>query len=268
MQAVRLEIRAPLAIVTIDRPEARNALSPEVLVLLDRYWQELRGNDALRIGIVTGAGDKSFCAGADLARLIPLLGGQRGAEDEWDEAVLGDAAIASRATLLENEIGKPVIAALNGPAMGGGLELAMAADLRVAAAGIRLGLPEVKRALFPGGGGTVRLPRLIPSARALEMMLTGEAIEADEALALGLVNAVVPRDRLLDTAIDLAERIAANGPLAVRAILQSARETDGLPLADALERAGAIGRPVFQTQDAAEGAKAFIEKRTPVFTGR
>ncbi len=268
MPAVTFERRGYVGILTIDRPEARNALSPEVIVRLDRHWQQLREDDELRVGIVTGAGDKSFCAGADLARLIPLIGGQREPEDAWDEAVLGDREIAVRASLLGNDIGKPVIAALNGHAMGGGLELAMAADLRIAAGGVRLGLPEVKRALFPGGGGTVKLARLIPSTRALELMLTGDAIEADEAMQLGLLNAVVPRDQLLDAAIDLADRIAANGPLAVRAILQSARETDGMPLAAALERAMAIGAPVFQSEDAAEGAKAFIEKRTPIYRGQ
>jgi enoyl-CoA hydratase len=268
MPAVRWEKRDRVAIITIDRPEARNALSPEVVVLLDRHFEQARGDDEVRVVVLTGAGDKSFCAGADLARLIPLISGQREPQDEWDRAVLSDQQVASRANLQGEPLGKPVIAALNGHTMGGGLELAMAADLRIAAEGIRLGLPEVKRALFPGGGGVVRLQRLIPATRALELSLTGDAMEAEEALAHGLVTRVVPRDQLLDAALDLAGRIAANGPLAVRAILQVSRETDGLPLADALALSSRVGMPVFQTEDAAEGARAFIEKRTPVYRGR
>jgi enoyl-CoA hydratase len=269
MAAVSYEKRDKAGILTIDRPEARNALSPEVIVLLARYLDEAEGDDEVGAIILTGAGDKSFCAGADLARLIPLMSGQREAEDEWDHAMLDNPAMTAKANLMgEQRPAKPVIAALNGHAMGGGLELAMSADLRIAAEGIRLGLPEVKRALFPGGGGVVRLARLLPATRALELSLTGDAMEADEALALGLVTRVVPRERLLDAALELAGRIAANGPLAVKAILQVARETDGLPIGEALALSGKLGMPVFQTEDAAEGARAFIEKREPVYRGR
>jgi len=268
MAAVDYQKRDQVGIVTIDRPEARNALSPEVVVLLDRYFEQARQDDEVRVVVLTGAGDKSFCAGADLARLIPLMNGQREPSDEWDRAVLDDPHVASRANLQGELIAKPMIAALNGHAMGGGLELAMAADLRIAAEGIRLGLPEVKRALFPGGGGVVRLSRLIPATRALELALTGDAMEVDEALRLGLVTRVVPRDALLDAALELASRIARNGPLAVRAILQVARETDGLSINEALALSSKLGMPVFQTEDAAEGARAFIEKRDPVYRGR
>ncbi len=268
MAAVTYQQRDRVGIVTIDRPAARNALSPEVMVLLDRYFEQARSDDSVRVVVLTGAGDKSFCAGADLARLIPLITGQREAEDEWDRAVLDDPRVSRRANLQGEPLGKPVIAALNGHAMGGGLELAMAADLRIAVQGIRLGLPEVKRALFPGGGGVVRLARLIPATRALELSLTGDAMEVDEALALGLVTRVVPRDQLLDAALELAGRIANNGPLAVRAILQVARETDGLPIGEALALSSKLGMPVFQTDDAIEGARAFIEKREPVYRGR
>jgi len=268
MAAVRYEKRDRVGVVTIDRPEARNALSPEVVVLLDRYFSEAREDEDVRVVVLTGAGDKSFCAGADLARLIPLISGQRQAEDDWDRALLADPGISARANLAGEGLGIPVIAALNGHTMGGGLELAMAADLRIAAEGIRVGLPEVKRALFPGGGGVVRLARMIPQTRALELSLTGDGLEIDEALAYGLVTRVVPREQLLDSALELAGRIASNGPLAVKAILQVAREVDGLPLQEALRVSSKIGMPVFQTQDAAEGARAFIEKRTPDYKGR
>lgn len=267
MSAVQYEKRGHIGIVTIDRPEARNALSPEVVVRLSRYFDDAAGDDDVRVVILTGAGDKSFCAGADLARLIPLVSGNREAEDEWDRAVLEDSAAMARANLAGEGLGKPVIAALNGHAMGGGLELAMNADLRVAAEGIKLGLPEVKRALFPAGGGVVNLSRLIPATRALELSLTGDGMDADEALEHRLVTRVVPREQLLDCALELAEAIAANGPIAVRAILEVARKTNGLPLGEAMQVSQKVGMPVFQTQDAAEGARAFIEKRTPEYKG-
>lgn len=268
MAAVRYERQGGVAIVTIDRPEARNAMSPEVAVLLDRYFGEADEDDAVRAVVLTGAGDKSFCAGADLARLIPLISGNREAEDEWDRAVLAGDGTISRANLEGEAVGKPVIAALNGHALGGGLELAMNADLRVAAEGIRLGLPEVKRALYPGGGGVVNLARLIPATRALELSLTGDAFDVEEALRWGLVTRVVPREQLLDCALELATTIAVNGPLAVRAILQVAKRTNGLPIAEAMRVSREVGTPVFRTEDAAEGARAFIEKRPAEFKGR
>lgn len=268
MPAVLTETRGHVLLVTINRPEARNALSPEVIVRLDEAWNELRDNDDLRVGIITGEGDKSFCAGADLARLIPLISGNRKADDEWDERMLASPKAMANGNLMGDPIGKPIIAALNGHTMGGGLELAMNADLRIGAEGIRLGLPEVKRALFPGGGGVVRLARAIPATVALEHSLTGDPLEAEEAHRLGLLNAVVPREKLIDAALELAGRIAKNGPLAVRAILETHRESDGLTIADALALSGKLGGPVFQTEDAAEGARAFMEKRDPVYKGR
>jgi enoyl-CoA hydratase len=268
MSAVLVERRGALLVITLNRPEARNALAPEVAVKLARAWTELAESDALRAAIITGAGDRAFCAGADLARTIPLLSGQRKPEDEFDRELLANPEQASRAVLLGFDPGKPIIAAVNGVAVGGGFELMLATDLRVAVPEARFGLPEVKRALFAGGGGPVRLARQIPWARALELCLTGEMISAAEALALGLVNRVVPREKLLDSAFELAEAIAANGPIAVRATRAAVRETAGLPEAEALRRAGEIGAPVFRSDDAIEGARAFIEKRSPVYRGR
>jgi enoyl-CoA hydratase len=268
MPAVHFEKRGPVALVTLSRPEARNAISPEVAVRLAEHWREIHDDDALRAAIVTGAGDRAFCAGADLALLIPLLARQRKPQDEWDEALLAEPGIASRALLVSFDVGKPVIAAVNGAATGGGLELLLGTDLRVAVPEARLGLPEVKRALFPGGGGPVRLPRQIPAARALEMLLTGDPIEAPEALALGLLNRVVPRERLLDAAFELAERIAANGPLAVQAIRRAVRECASGPELEAIARANQIARHIHTSEDAAEGPRAFLEKRAPVYRGR
>jgi enoyl-CoA hydratase len=268
MSVVLCERRGAVALITLNRPEARNALSPEVVVRLERIWQELRGDASLRAAVVTGAGERAFCAGADLARLIPLLAGRRAAEDEWDRALLADPGLANRALLLDADAGKPLIAAVNGVAAGGGLEFLLATDLRVAVPEARFGLPEVKRALFAGGGGPVRLSRQIPFARAMELCLTGELLGADEALAQGLLNRVVPRERLLETALALAQQIAANGPLAVSATRAAVRETAGLPEAQALRRSAEIGAPVYRSEDAAEGARAFLEKRAPVYRGR
>ncbi len=268
MTAIQLERRGPVALVRLSRPEARNAISPELAVRLAGHWREIRDDDELRVAIVTGAGDKAFCAGADLALTIPLLARLRKPQDEWDRALLAEPEIANRALLVSFDVGKPVIAAVNGAATGGGLELLLGTDLRVAVPEARLGLPEVKRALFPGGGGPVRLPRQIPAARALEMLLTGDPIGAPEALALGLLNRVVPRARLLDEAFELAERIAANGPLAVRAIRRAVRECATGPEAEAIARANQIAQPVYGSEDAAEGPRAFLEKRAPRYRGR
>jgi enoyl-CoA hydratase len=254
--------------VTLSRPKASNAISPEVAVRLADTWREIHDDGGLRAAIVTGAGDRAFCAGADLARLIPLLARQRQPEDDWDRAILAEPGIAKRAMLVSYDVGKPVIAAVNGAATGGGLELLLGTDLRVAVPEARLALPEVKRALFPGGGGPVRLPRQIPAARALEMLLTGDPIEAPEALALGLLNRVVPRARLLDAAFELAERIAANGPLAVQAVRRAVRECATGPELEAIARANEIARDVHRSEDAVEGPRAFLEKRAPVYRGR
>lgn len=267
MPAVLFERRDGVAVVTLNRPEARNALSPEVLVLLDRAWKTVAEDDDIRVAVVTGAGDTAFSSGADLKLLIPLITGARPPEDEFDHAVSDDPGLGGRALLRDGHPGKPVIAAVNGLAIAGGFELMIATDLRVVAAGTRLGLQEPKWGLFPLGGSTVRLPRQIPMAIALEILLTGDLIDSDRAHAVGLVNAVVPQADVLDTALHYAATIAANGPVAVRAIRQSAWEASGVAERDALAREYELGFPVFLTEDAREGPRAFAEKRPPRFTG-
>lgn len=268
MSVVEFELRGSVAVVRLNRPEAHNALNPEMIARLADAWLRVRDEPEIRVAVLTGTGDQTFCAGADLVRLIPLMTGARQPEDEWDQRVVDDAGLGMRGALRTFDPEKPIIAALNGSALAGGMELAVATDLRVAAAGARLGLAEARWGLFPIGGSTVRLPRQIPWAAALELLLVGEPITAERAYELGFVNAVVPRPEVLPRALALAEKIAANGPLAVKAIRHSARATWGLPEHEALERELEIGMPVFATRDAREGPRAFKEKRPPRFEGR
>lgn len=268
MTAVEFEHSGHVAVVTINRPEARNAVNPEVLVRLAEAWQRVHDDDAIRIAVLTGAGESAFCSGADLKLLIPLMTGAREPETEWDRAYVADPTLSGRALLRDFDVGKPVIAAVNGFAIAGGFELMLGTDLRVAADGARLGLQEAKWGLFPLGGATVRLPRAIPQAIAMEILLTGDLIDARRAHDLGLVNQVVPQEEVMDAALFYAETIAANGPLAVQAIRTSARASSGVTEAVALQRELELGTPVFQTRDAREGPRAFAEKRAPRFEGR
>lgn len=268
MSAVLLQRHGSIALLTLNRPQAHNALNPEMIVLLASYWEQVRDDDTIRVAVVTGAGDQTFCSGADLGKLIPLMTGARQPEDEWDRKVADDMLLGNRALLRNFDPQKPVLAAVNGSALAGGMEFLLATDIRVAATTARFALREAVWGLFPIGGSTVRLPRQIPQAAALEIMLTGDFLDAARAHQLGLVNHVVPPAEVLPRTMELAEKIAANGPLAVQAIRRSVRATLGLPEAEALERELEIGMPVFATRDAREGPRAFKEKRPPKFEGR
>lgn len=257
-----------ITVLTMNRPDKRNALSPEMLVRLAQAWRRIRDDDSVRAAVLTGAGDKAFCAGADLGRLIPLMTRQRGPEDEWDHALLSDKAAFADGLLRGFTIDKPIVSAIAGDALAGGTELALATDLRVAAIGITMGLSEVARGLIPGGGGLSRLPRQVPRAKAMEILLLGQAMPVEEAWRIGLVNEVVPHDEVFDRAMDMAQRIAANGPLAVRAVKEAVRRSEGTGLDEALRIESEVGVPVFTSQDAVEGPRAFMEKRPPLFTGR
>jgi enoyl-CoA hydratase len=268
VSVVLFERRGPVALITLNRPEARNAVNPELAVRLAGAWEEVKEDPEIRAAVVTGAGDKSFCAGADLARLIPLFTGARAPEDEWDEALRRDPMLSNRALLREFDPEKPIVAAVTGFCIAGGMEMLQATDLRVAAEDAKFGLQEPKWGLFPISGSTVRLPRQIPYAVAMEILLTGELIDADRAYEIGLVNRVVPRGQVLATALGLAQTIAENGPVAVRAIRRSVRACTALPEKDALALERELGMPVFQTEDAREGPRAFKEKRKPRFIGK
>jgi enoyl-CoA hydratase len=264
---VVFEKRDHVALVTLNRPETRNAFDPEVLVRLDDAWATVRDDDEIRVAVITGSGT-AFCAGADLGRLIPLFSGAREPEDDWDQRLVADPAIGGRGLLRDGDVVKPVVAAINGFAIAGGMELLMGCDVRVAAEEAQFGMQEAKWAIFPAGGSTVRLPNQIPYAKAMELLLTGDMIGADEALALGFLNYVVPADQVLPKAMEIAEKIAENGPVAVRAIRKAIRANIGMPEVEALKQEAEIGMPVFGTEDAREGPRAFMEKRKPVYKGR
>jgi enoyl-CoA hydratase len=262
-----VERREGVLILTMNRPEARNALSPQMLVKLADAWYEFRDTRDLRVAVLTGAGDEDFCAGGDLKLTMPLVTGARQPEDEWDHELVSDFTRFTDAILRGFELYKPVIAAVNGNALGGGTEMTNACDLRVAAENAVFGTPEAKVGLLPGGGSISRLPRQIPYARAMEMLLIGDSFTAREALEMGLINYVVTRERLMDRAFALAGKLAENGPLAVRKIKEGVLRSSGLPLSQALEIENEVSAAVMSSKDAREGPRAFKEKRKPRFSG-
>jgi len=253
--------------LTMNRPEARNALSPQMLVKMAEAWYEFRDTHDLRVAILTGAGDEDFCAGGDLKLTMPLVTGARKPEDEWDHRLVSNYTLFTDAILRGFELYKPVIAAVNGNALGGGTETANACDLRVAAEHAVFGTPEAKRGLLPGGGSISRLPRQIPYAKAMEILLIGDPITAREALEIGLLNYVVPKEKLMQKALDLASKLAENGPLAIRKIKEGVLRTSGLPLDQALQIENEVSAAVMASKDAREGPRAFKEKRKPRFIG-
>ena len=255
---VLAEAEGPILVVTINRPEKKNAANAEVLCRLYDAWVRLDADDSLRVAILTGKGD-TFCAGMDLAEIGRL---REGVVDNKDkpEVILGGWLKTYRPT-------KPVILAAEGFARAGGTEILQGTDIRVAGESAVFGVTEVQRGLFPMAGSAVRLRRQIGYAVAAEMLLTGEDLTAQRAHELGLVNHVVPDGQALNKAKEIATRIARNGPLAVQGILATLRETEAMPETDAFNIEMKHGGKVMQSKDAAEGPRAFLEKRDPVFTG-
>ncbi len=251
---IRYETSGRVVVVTINRPEAMNALTSDMLEGLERAFAAFSGDANLWVAVLTGAGDEAFCAGADLKEAIPrLTGGQQ----------LGNPDITKRQL---SDVFKPVIAAVNGHCIAGGLEIVLGTDLRIAAEHATFGLGEVRWGIIPAGGSHIRLPRQVPWAVAMEILLTGRPIDAKRAYDIGLVNKVVPADQLMPAALELAEAICKNGPLAVRTAKEIAVRSLGLEAGFVLERA--LGARVFASEDAREGPRAFMEKRPPEFTGR
>lgn len=256
-----LEREGHVAVVTLNRPESRNALSGEMIVRMADAWVEIHEDPEIRVAIVTGAGG-NFCAGADLKA---MSAGHP--DDEWTPRFAADPDLHWKGLLRHYQPAKPMIAAIEGFAIAGGTEIIQAMDLRVAGESATFGLAEVKQGLFPVGGSTVRLRRQIPYTIAAELLLTGRQMPATEAKEVGLIGHLVPDGTALDKARELAGQIAANGPVAVRAILQSMRDSANLTETEGLARELELGWPVFASNDAKEGPKAFAEKRPPVFTG-
>lgn len=265
--ALRFSIEDGIAVVTLDRPDKLNSLNPELVCRLADAWDTIAGDPAVRVAIVTGAGDRAFCTGADLGRLIPLFTRARPPDDEWDERLLADHTLLDRALLRRTDFTVPVIAAIRGFALAGGTELMLGTDLRIAAEDSEFGLTEVSRGIIPGGGGLARLARQVPWARAAEIVLVGDRIDARTALDIGLVNRIVPADDVMDLAMQFARRMARNGPLAMRAAKEVMVTSNGLPLDEAFTIESRVAGRVMRSADAIEGPRAFIEKREPRFTG-
>jgi len=251
-ELVLFERRGNVALLTLNRPEARNAISPEVSQAMAAALDEIEADPALRVVVLTGSGEV-FSAGADLK----VVAQGRGMDIARGKG--GFAGVATR------DFPKPLIAAVNGPALAGGFEIVLSCDLVVAADTAKFGIPEAKRGLMAAAGGLIRLPKRVSLAIALELAMTGDPIDANRALDLGLVNRVVPAGRVLDEAFALAETIGENSPIAVRLSRQLVREAAELPEADGWRRTNELAVEIFASGDAVEGATAFAEKRKPVW---
>lgn len=255
-----IERRGHVLIVTMNRPQARNALSGPMMELMRQAWDTVDSDPEIRVCVLTGAGG-AFCAGADLKAMTSSHPGDRFQGGDLDVSVIEPLLKGRRLT-------KPLIAAVEGPAVAGGTEILQACDIRVAGASARFGVSEARWGLFPLGGSAVRLPRQIPYTVAADLLLTGRHITAAEALSIGLIGHVVPDGQALEAALEIAAAIAANGPVAVRAILRVIRETEGMAENEAFTLEAKVGMAVFASEDAKEGPRAFAEKRRPRFRDR
>lgn len=255
---VRYEVADHVATITLDAPERHNTLTHDLLADLAEAWVEARDDDAVRAIVLTGAGEKAFCAGA---HITDLLGRPETLNDLWNpnHDPRPDRGI---------EMWKPAVAAVNGYCLGGGMTLMLATDIRVAAETATFAMPEVRWGILASCGGTQRLMRELTTARAMEMLLVGEPISADRALEWGLINRVVPADQVLDTALEYAAKIAANAPLAVRATKELARRSWDMDLDSGLRLEDMVVRVLQESDDFAEGLRAFKERRSPRYEGK
>jgi enoyl-CoA hydratase/carnithine racemase len=256
-EATRYEKNNHMAILTMNRPEAMNAMNSVMRKEMGEAFVDFRDDIDSWVLIIIGAGDRAFSAGMDLKEMAANLAGGAGRGVATENPDLAHGNI---------EIWKPVIAAINGVAIGGGLELALACDIRILADSARLGLSEAKRGIVPGGRGTIRLPRMVPFGIAAEMLFSGDLINAQEAYRIGLANQVVPAAELMNAAIKMAGRFIESAPLAVQSIKETMYKTNGMPLKEAL--AARFGANVFASEDAKEGTAAFGQKRKPQWKGR
>jgi enoyl-CoA hydratase len=257
-ETLLVERDGAVAVVTINRPKVLNALNTQTIDELERVMRELQGDDAVRALVLTGAGEKSFVAGADINELAVLSPAQGQRHGRRGQAVFD---------LIEH-LGKPSVAAINGFALGGGCELAMACTIRLAADNARLGQPEINLGIIPGYAGSQRLPRLVGKGRALEILLTGDMVSAARAYEIGLVNRVVPAAELLPEAKKLATTLASKAPLATRYILDAVNHGMEMPLTDGQYLEGTLFGLVASTEDMKEGTRAFLDKRQASWRGR
>jgi enoyl-CoA hydratase/carnithine racemase len=256
-----------VALVTIDRPKHANALDPQTLCDLAAAWRRIADDPEIRCAVLTGAGNRVFCAGMDMKKTIPVA--QRFARGEQvDPEDFEGLRSVSTALLAGFDLRTPLICAINGHARAGGFDLMLASEMRYAVPHASFALEEVALGLYPTGNATVLLPRQIPWVHANELLLSAEPIDARRALSIGLINGVVRPRELLDTALEHADTIAANAPIAVRETRRGVRELLGRPLEEAYPRQEELGRPLRRSEDAAEATRAFAEKRKPVWKGR
>jgi len=246
-----------IAIFTINRPEVLNSINVEAIQELHDAMVTFRDDTELWVGIITGAGDRAFCAGADINNMLPYL-----------KSIRGKPWLFPATPFRGLELYKPLIAAINGMALGGGLEIALSCDLRIASEKARFGNPEVNLGLMPGWGATQRLPRVVPWAKAAEILLLGKPIDAQEAFRIGLVNKVVPPDKVMPTAKEWAQNLCQVAPLAVRAAKEAMLRGYSMPLDDGLRLEGALFDYLLGTEDYTEGSAAFNEKRKPDFKAK
>ncbi|MGH7335373.1 MAG: enoyl-CoA hydratase/isomerase family protein [Candidatus Rokuibacteriota bacterium] len=257
-QTVRFEIAEGVATVTLDRPDVHNAMNDAMRRELTQCFTEVATRDDAHVIVVTGAGERAFSAGADIREfvepLVPVRFREQRRRLDFRQAM--------------DRCPQPIIAAIRGYAFGGGLELALACDIRIAGENAQLGLTEINLAIIPGGGGTQRLPRLVGRGKALEMILTGARLPAAEALRIGLVERVVPATEVLPAALELARTLATKAPVALRYAKEAVVKGLELPLADGLRLEGDLSTLLRTTEDRVEGARAFLDKRPPRWTGR
>jgi enoyl-CoA hydratase/carnithine racemase len=258
MDEILYEKRGRIAIITINRPDALNSMKPQNEREMHRAWLDFRDDDNLWVAILTGVGDKAFCTGGDMKEYLPARMAGRAKANYYPRA-------ENFGGLPRTELYKPIIAAVNGYAIAGGLELVLSCDIRIAAEHAKFGLTEVRWGIMPGAGGTQRLPRNIPFAIAMQMLLTGETIDAQEAYRWGLINKVVQKESLMEESLKMAEKLCERGPIAMRAIKEAVIR--GLALDNGLAYEAFLFDSLQKTRDSLEGTRAYVEKRRPQFKG-